>query len=160
MKALFLLLLLTVVANELHAQTVAFRAHGSVTLNNLSVTPGAVGSMTKTQLCDKTFHTGTVRNVTESTKHKVCAEYGIKKIDCNGKNYEIDHLISLELGGANDIKNLWPQAYLPKPGAKEKDVVENALHAQVCSGKISLSDAQSKISNDWYAVYLQLNPSR
>ena len=130
MKTLFLtgLLLLTGTAVG------QYRTDGPAVLNNLTLTPGAVGTTPQTELCSPSFHTGTVRNVTESTKYKVCAEYGIAKTDCVGTKYEIDHLISLELGGANDITNLWPQPYFPKPGAKEKDTVENWLHRQVCSG--------------------------
>jgi hypothetical protein len=106
---LFIVFLLASAA--LNAQQAHFRNDNGAVLNDLTVTPGAVGTMTTAQLCDKSFHTGTVRNVTESTKIKSCAEYGIAKENCNGKNYEIDHLISLELGGINDIKNLWPEAY-------------------------------------------------
>jgi hypothetical protein len=69
---------------------------------------------------------------------------------------EVDHLISLELGGSNDIKNLWPEPYLPRPGARQKDVLENWLHKQVCSGKMPLSDAQRMIATDWYAPYLAI----
>jgi hypothetical protein len=51
------------------------------------------------------------------------------------KDYEEDHLISLELGGhPTSEKNLWPEAYKPKPGAREKDRVENFLHDEVCAG--------------------------
>ena len=139
------------------AQTAKYRQHGPAVLNDLTVTPGTTSSMTTAQLCAPTFHTGTVRNVTEATKVQACAEYGISRANCTGKTYEIDHLISLELGGTNDLTNLWPQPYVPKPGAKEKDVVENALHRQVCAGAIPLQQAQKEISTDWYAVYLTLN---
>ena len=70
-------------------------------------------------------------------------------------DYEEDHFISLELGGSpTDPRNLWPEPYLPKPGAKEKDIVENYLHRQVCSGTMTLEDAQKAIVADWYRVYL------
>ena len=131
----------------------SYRHEGPAVLNDLAFTPGATGTLTTAQLCDPAFHTGTVRNVTEATKQAVCRAYGIARADCTGKNYEIDHLISLELGGSNDIRNLWPQPYFPKPAAKEKDVVENALHRQVCSGKIPLAVAQQVISTNWYLVY-------
>ena len=90
-------------------QTAHYRMEGSVALNDLATTPGAVGTMTTVQLCAKSFHTGTVRNVTEATKQAVCREYGVAEVHCTGKLYEIDHLISLELGGVNDLTNLWPQ---------------------------------------------------
>jgi hypothetical protein len=70
------------------------------------------------------------------------------------RDYEEDHLIPLEPGGdATDPRNLWPEPY-ESPDAREKDVVENLLHPQVCSGLISLADAQNKIATDWYKVYM------
>jgi hypothetical protein len=59
----------------------------------------------------------------------------------------------LELGGSNDLKNLWPEPAEPRPGFHEKDRVENYLHRQVCSGRMSLADAQKQIQTDWLAVY-------
>ncbi len=124
------------------------RKHGAVVLNNLTLTPGAVGKLPVQTLCSRDFHTGTVRHVPESLKQAVCRAYGIDKAHCNGKLYEIDHLISLDLGGTNDQTNLWPQPYFPKPGAKEKDLVENYLHRQVCSGAMTLPAAQKAIATD------------
>ncbi len=114
-------------------------------------TPGAVLTVDKATVC-KAGYTATVRNVSEATKLAVFQSYGIHCSEC-GRLYEVDHLISLELGGSNDIKNLWPQSYLPKPGAREKDTLEDALHADVCAGRISLVSAQKLISHDWYAEY-------
>jgi hypothetical protein len=145
--ALFLLVPLGVTAH--------YRQHGPAVLNDLTVTPGDVRpDATVAQLCDPNFHTGTIRNVPESVKHQACAEYGLTGAACTGEKVEIDHLISLELGGSNDLKNLWPQPYFPAPAAKQKDVVENWLHAQVCNNKMALADAQHAIATDWYAVYL------
>jgi len=68
--------------------------------------------------------------------------------------YEEDHFISLDLGGnPADPRNLWPQPYKPRPGAREKDMVERYLHAQVCSGKMTLIDAQQAIVADWCSIY-------
>lgn len=135
----------------------SYRYNGQAVLNDLTVTPGDVNPTdTKEVLCSPTFRTGTVRLVQESTKYKVCAFYGITKDKCVGATYEIDHLISLELGGSNDVKNLWPEPYLPVPGAKAKDTVENWLHKQVCSNNITLEEAQHEISTDWYKVYLTI----
>jgi hypothetical protein len=160
MKSIKLILVLTMTLAAAAQQATA-RKHGPAVLNDLKVTPGATGTMTVKQLCDPNFHTGTARNVPESMKQKVCAEYGIARVNCTGKKYEIDHLISLELGGSNDEKNLWPQPYFPKPGAKEKDVVENALHRAVCAkvNPLALADAQHSISTDWYKVYLDITPA-
>jgi len=58
--------------------------------------------------------------------------------------YQEDHLISLELGGhPTDPRNLWPEPY---PRASEVDRRENELNAQVCSGRLSLADAQRRES--------------
>ena len=61
----------------------------------------------------------------------------------------MDHLVPLELGGSNDIGNLWPEVAEPRPGFHEKDKVENYLHEQVCSGAISLKQAQAEIAGNW-----------
>ena len=133
---------------SVHAQAAKYRrAANGDSLNDLTLTPGAtLPDETAKTLCAKTFHTGTVRHVTGATKQKACAEYGVPKARCNGKNYEIDHLISLELGGSDALTNLWPQPY---PSARAKDLVEDALHRRVCAGKISLGAAQACISSDW-----------
>jgi hypothetical protein len=58
--------------------------------------------------------------------------------------YQEDHLISLELGGdPTDPRNLWPEPY---PRAKEMDGIENDLNAHVCSGKLTLAEAQRRES--------------
>ena len=49
--------------------------------------------------------------------------------------HEVDHLISLELGGSNAIRNLWPEPYAGRWGARTKDVLENRLHDLVCEGQ-------------------------
>jgi hypothetical protein len=151
------LLVILALATAVSAQTATYRHHGATVLNDLTVTPGDVRSVTKSQLCDPSFHTATVRHVTESEKKAACAEYGLTPTQCTGEKVEIDHLLSLELGGSNDIKNLWPQPYAPKPGAREKDVVENSLHRLVCAGKIGLPEAQKCISSDWVACEQKMN---
>ena len=58
--------------------------------------------------------------------------------------FQEDHLISLELGGhPTDARNLWPEPY---PRAAEVDRIENELNAKVCSGDLTLTDAQRKES--------------
>jgi hypothetical protein len=66
-------------------------------------------------------------------------------------DYEEDHLIALELGGApSDPKNLWPEPRRSIGGrAEDKDQVENYLHAEVCAGRITLAEAQRRIATDW-----------
>ena len=115
-------------------------------------TPGAVfTNVTKDMVCRKGY-SSSVRNVSSSTKNQVYAEYGITSHKSG--EFEVDHLVSLELGGSNTIANLWPEAASPTPGFHQKDSVENKLHSEVCSGKISLTEAQNEIVNDWLQVYL------
>ncbi len=117
-------------------------------------TPGAVfPNATKDDICVSGY-SSTVRDVPEELKQTVYAEYGITQ-HTRGQ-YEIDHFISLELGGSNDISNLWPEAAEPQPGFHEKDVVENYLHDQVCSGKMTLQQAQTQIRTNWLNVYQSL----
>jgi hypothetical protein len=92
-----------------------------------------------------------VRNVPSATKTAVYREYGISSH--RPGQYEVDHLVSLELGGSNSIANLWPEAAVPTPGFHQKDMVENYLHDQVCSGKVSLQQAQTEISSNWLTIY-------
>ena len=119
-----------------------------------TLTPGDVfPGLTAQEVCASGY-SKSVRSVSAEEKAAVYARYGITNTP---GQHEVDHFISLELGGSNDLKNLWPEPYEPRPGAHEKDTVENALHAAICSGKMSLAQAQTIISQDWYVYYLQVN---
>lgn len=115
------------------------------------LTPGATLPVTMDDL-KVPGYTRKVRNVPQVVKEKVYLEYGITS---HGRgDYEVDHLISLELGGSNSIKNLWPESYRTQPwNARVKDKLENKLHALVCSGKVDLPTAQREIATDWVAAY-------
>ena len=77
-------------------------------------------------------------------------EYGLTKPI---QNYEEDHLISLQLGGNPvDPRNLWPE--FPK-STNQKDVFEGFLNRQVCSGRITLAQAQHDIATDWKAAWIK-----
>jgi len=133
------------------------KTSGCVSSNALpdsACTPGAIfPDATKEQICQSGY-SSQVRNVTDATKNDVYAEYGVTHHSAG--QYEVDHLISLELGGSNDIANLWPEPADPRPGFHEKDKVENYMHEQVCSGAISLQQAQFEIATDWMAIYQRL----
>lgn len=96
------------------------------------------------------------KKITGKIKHQVYLEYGITSHKSG--EYEIDHLISLELGGSNDIKNLWPQPYHGPWNAHQKDRLENELHRRVIHGEMKLEDAQREIAENWIALYQQLFP--
>lgn len=126
-------------------------------LPDASLTPGvARPGVTATDLCP-VAHTPALRNVSQAEKNQVYAEYGIKPHQgycAVADGCEVDHLISLEIGGANAIGNLWPEPYSGTIwNAHVKDRYENFLHAQVCSGKMTLSQVQGEISTDWIAGY-------
>jgi len=116
-------------------------------------TPGAVLDVSVNQICVKGY-AKKVRKVTTSTKKEVYQQYGITS-HYPGQ-YEVDHFIPLELGGSNDLANLWPEPANPRPGFHEKDKVENYLHQQVCTGKISLTVAQKEIQTNWLEVYQKI----
>lgn len=137
-------------------------ALGAELPNNLlpdpAKTPGVADpAMTAETLCAKKFTTRDTRNVTSAMKRQVYADYGRanhKGVCAKSKRgCEIDHLISLELGGKNDIANLWPQPFGKPWGAEIKDKLENRLHRLVCAGTIDLATARQEISGDWIASY-------
>ena len=129
----------------------AQRHSSSPLVPDRTLTPGDTLDVTKDDICVPGY-TKKVRNVPKAVKDQVYASYGIKN-RAPGE-YEVDHLISLELGGSNSIKNLWPQSYKTTPwNAHVKDKLENRLHDDVCSGKIDLKTAQQQIATDWIGAY-------
>jgi hypothetical protein len=114
-------------------------------------TPGAVMTTDLEIIC----HTSTKcrRCVSRAMREAVFREYGISPADSS--EYEIDHLIPLELGGSNDQDNLWPQAAFPFPGFRDKDHLESQLHYLVCHGRESLEVAQREIVTAWKRLCLK-----
>jgi len=109
---------------------------------NPAVTQATIGST----ICTSGW-TATVRpeeSVTEPEKRESMAAYGIT---APLGDYEYDHFVPLELGGAtNDPRNLWPE---PGASPNPKDAIEDELHQEVCEGQISLAHAQREIVADW-----------
>jgi hypothetical protein len=108
---------------------------------NPRVTQTTIGST----ICGRGW-TATIRppqSVTGPIKTRLLAAYGLAP----GTQSELDHLVSLELGGApTDLRNLWPE---PGPIPNPKDAVENRLKNEVCAGQITLTQAQQAIATDW-----------
>ena len=106
------------------------------------LTPGDTFDVTAQDLCVPGY-AKKVRNVPEEVRRQVYREYGITS---HGRgDYEVDHLISLELGGSNSIKNLWMESYMTSPwNARVKDRLEDKLHQLVCSDQIDLKTAQQR----------------
>jgi hypothetical protein len=115
--------------------------------------PGAYYSkLGKATICSPSFRTSTIRNVPDSERFAVEREYGIKP-GHYGSTLEIDHIVPLELGGSNDIANLFPEQLYVRPGYRIKDKLENKLHALVCAGSMTLRSVRVRISTDWQALY-------
>ena len=95
-------------------------------------------------------YASSVRDVPDSEKEAVYARYGIPHVPYQ---HEVDHLVSLELGGSNAITNLWPEPYAGRWGARTKDVLENRLHDLVCAGAVQLAYAQRIEAHNWGAAY-------
>jgi hypothetical protein len=124
---------------------------GEVVLPDSHCTPGAVNPAVTQATIDRTIcasgWTSTVRpseSVTHEEKLASMAAYGDSG---STSDYEYDHLVPLELGGAvNDPRNLWPEpGGVPNP----KDSVENALREAVCGGRMPLRHAQQIIAANW-----------
>jgi len=115
------------------------------------MTPGDVLTTDTSVIC-QVGYSSTVRDVPQSLKDQVYRNYGITSR--KPKEYEIDHLISLQLGGSNAIMNLWPQSYITQPlNAYTKDKLENKLRRMVCKGELDIKVAQQEIAKDWIGAY-------
>lgn len=107
-------------------------SNGPPVVPDPQLTPGATLEVTTADICVPGY-TKNVRDVPAAVKRQVYVAYGIE--DHAPREYEIDHLIPLELGGSNALKNLWPQSHQTQPwNAHIKDQLENTLHQLVCAG--------------------------
>ncbi|WP_218063047.1 hypothetical protein [Arthrobacter sp. SDTb3-6] len=139
-------------ARSCHLRTLNHRA--GAYLPDARCTPGAFDPAVtqrniRTTIC-RTGYTSKVRPgsaVMARFKTASLSQYGIK----SGRTLEYDHLVSLELGGANSVSNLWVEPN--RAGAAStynpKDTVENALHRAVCSRQVGLAAAQHAIAANW-----------
>jgi len=139
----------------------------TIGLPNHDLTPGAINPNATQDNLDRTVcKSGWATSVrppsayTSALKLAQIVEYGYA--DTSPSHYQEDHLVPLELGGApRDRRNLWPEpneVTLPdgsQIGSKEKDDLEDVLHAKVCDGEMALSDAQLAMAHDWIAAWQQ-----
>jgi hypothetical protein len=113
---------------------------------NPDVTQSTIGST----ICVSGW-TATVRPPTSYTtplKIQQITEYGYA--DTSTADYEEDHLIPLELGGAPRAQtNLWPEPRSGTKTASTKDGVETKLKNAVCAGTVTLGAARSAIATNW-----------
>lgn len=125
-------------------------------------TPGAINpDVTQANLdqtiCRRGGYTKSIRppeSYTYRLKMQGIRQYGYS--DHRARDYEEDHLVSLEIGGSpTDPKNLWPEAHTVEGGwgSYTKDKLENVLHDLVCRRQIPLAVAQNAEAHDWIAAY-------
>ncbi|WP_427017465.1 hypothetical protein ACQCSX_02215 [Pseudarthrobacter sp. P1] len=126
-----------------------------------SCTPGAIDPAVTQENIAATIctpgYTATVRppaSATDRFKATALAAYG----EAGNPTIELDHLVSLELGGANSASNLWPEPNrLGATGtANPKDAVEDALHQAVCDRSVRLGAAPQAIARDWVTALADL----
>jgi hypothetical protein len=118
-----------------------------------NLTPGAVRTMNAAEVCGASIEEHQkVLVIPASVREEVFREYGMSA--SRPQNFEVDFLITPELGGSNDIRNLWPEPYrAPVWNAHVKDQLEDKLRDMVCSGEIDLATAQHDIAADWIVAY-------
>jgi Putative zinc-finger len=117
-----------------------------------TLTPGAVTTSNAADVCGAKVDKDAVLAIPASVREEVFREYGMSA--ARPQNFEVDFLITPELGGSSDIRNLWPEPYrAPVWNAHVKDQLEDRLREMVCNGEIDLSTAQRDISVDWIVAY-------
>jgi hypothetical protein len=148
----WLLLVLAALVVAVAALLARPHGRGHVVRASPTLTPGALNPDVTQETIGSTIcvagWTRTIRPPTSYTHElelRQMREYGESG---STRGYEEDHFISLELGGSpTDSRNLWPE---PRPRANEVDGIENDLHGQVCSGRLSLAEAQRRIAEVKY----------
>lgn len=129
-------------------------------------TPGAASSAVdqgniRTTICT-TGYTATVRAPeSETARVKTAAMHSYNQATPGRTTTELDHQVPLELGGSNDIKNLWPEPSDISNGGyrNTKDSVERALNRAVCAAhpRVTLVQAQNAINDDWTTALQSLH---
>ena len=129
------------------------RVHGP--LPDRGCSPGAIFvGVSLATICTPGY-SSRVRNVGGAERASIFREYGLP-VRSYGRAYEVDHIVSLELGGSNDAANLYPEAAAPAPGYHVKDRLENRLHRLVCAGQLPLGTVQREMASNWVALYRQV----
>ena len=119
---------------------------GPTVLADPVLTPGVLSAAVtqasiRSTMCRRGW-TRTVRPPTDYTNALKLRQLREYRLRGPPSAYQEDHLISLELGGdPTDPRNLWPEPY---PRASDVDRIENDLNARVCSGELTLAEAQRK----------------
>jgi len=119
-----------------------------------SLTPGATVDVTAAQICaaGRVEERPEDRTIPAAMRQEVLRSYGMEAVPAD--EYELDYLITPELGGATNARNLWPQRYAARTwNAYVKDQLEDLLPQMVCTQQLDLQTAQHDIAVDWIAAY-------
>jgi hypothetical protein len=120
-----------------------------------ALTPGKAATVTVAEVCSPAFEKLDLTNLPVSLKQQVFDRYGMPH--AHFQDFEVDFLITPQLGGAANVQNLWPEPYGHTPwNAHIKDQLEVRLHTLVCNHQMSLSTAQKEISGNWIRAYRKI----
>ena len=112
-------------------------------------TPGATAKVKMEQLCAPDF-AQSVKPASDWQRTQALERYGLR---ADGFSGELDHLVPVSLGGSNDPDNLWPFRASGTFTLEAKQALASKLQGLVCSGKLSLKDAQDAFRKDWTLSY-------
>lgn len=127
------------------------RESGVYLLPRADVTPGMTRPVSVDEVCGNGRY-GRTQPIPTSVQQRVFETYGADYRRVT--EYELDYLVTPELGGTPDARNLWPQPYSrTKWNAYVKDELELHFHKLVCEGRIDVATAQREIATDWIAAY-------
>jgi len=119
-------------------------------LPDSTLTPGATILADRRTVCTEANPNNKI--VPLALRRRVFEEYRIPQAD--PRAYEVDYLVTPALGGADDIRNLWPHSYSATVwNAQVKDALEDRLRDMVCEGSLDLREAQEEIASNWIAAY-------
>jgi hypothetical protein len=124
---------------------------GGPLLPEPQLTPGATQPINTTQVCTP-GPPDQMATIPMTVRRAVFHEYGMD--GSQPREFEVDHLITPELGGTDDIRNLWPEPYATTEwNAHVKDQLEDRLRQLVCDRKLDLPTAQRDIATNWISAY-------
>lgn len=116
-----------------------------------ALTPGEALRISVPQVCSSDLNTPRLM-LPASLRTQVFRAYGMAGV--REQDFEVDYLITPDLGGTDTLRNLWPEPYYNTVwNAHVKDQLEVRLRDLVCSGSLDLSTAQRDLSSDWIAAY-------
>jgi len=154
-------LLLTLLAHGHHG----YQAHYPPVVPDAKLTPGdRYEQVTADDLC-RPEYLESAKPLSDARKREVFRRYGIKPtthvvMDGDSQvhidDFAVSHLIPVELGGTDNVKNLWVQSTVTKPwNAQVKARLDHEMYRKVCAGVLTLREAQDTLASNWIAAYSQ-----